>query len=438
MKLSGLLKPVAAVISVGRSIDDLEFERRHRAIVFALFLQAPVAFVAGALYGVTWWQALAESLAALVFAVAALQGKSRLTRSLSTSLGLGFATAVFGHLTGGSTESHLAWFVVLALVSLYTDARPIFAVLALAAIHHVGLSLVDPSVLSNQTTSRGMSILLSGGHLGLLTWFLAPMMMNWRTMEARAEEAQLKERAQAHTLRHRAMVAADATGRTGELSEQSVSVREAMTEADELVAQISEGGAEVSRLVTEVASLAQEADTMSSETKEQIEQLSTQSNAIADLVVVIDDIASRTNLLALNATIEAARAGEAGKGFAVVAQEVKDLATTTSEATEQIAALTNEVGSRMSDANTQMGIVSESVRSIAELQREVDSAMIEQTEASGRMRQQVSHASTEMLEIIEGITDLNELLEEDAADDPTEAFNSIHGTEAVSLSKLVR
>ena len=438
MKLRGLLQPVAKVLSLGRSIDDVEFERRHRAIVFALFLQAPVAFVAGMLYGITWWQALAESLAALVFAVPALNGKSRLVRSLSSSLGLGFATAVFGHLTGGSTESHLAWFVVLALVSLYVDTRPVLAVLVLAAAYHVGLSLVDPSILSTQDVGRGKSVLLSGGHLGLLGWFLAPMFMNWQTMETRAEEALLKERAQAHTLRHRAMVAADATGRTGELSESSASVREAMDEADVLVAQISGGGAEVSRLVTEVASLAQEADTMSSETKDQIEQLSTQSNAIADLVVVIDEIASRTNLLALNASIEAARAGEAGKGFAVVAQEVKDLATTTSEATEQIATLTNEVRTRMSDANAQMATVSESVQSIAELQREVDSAMIEQTEASARMRQQVTHASTEMIEIIEGITDLNELLEEDAADDPTEAFNSIHGTEAVSLSELVR
>ncbi|ROM75693.1 chemotaxis protein [Pseudomonas brassicacearum] len=109
------------------------------------------------------------------------------------------------------------------------------------------------------------------------------------------------------------------------------------------------------------------------DSRELIEALSVRSDEIQRVSLVIQSIASQTNLLALNAAIEAARAGEHGRGFAVVADEVRGLAGRT-------AAATGEVGVMVADIQQRTAQVVEQIRQLA---TDLDSG-VQQVEHTGQ------------------------------------------------------
>ncbi|RXJ95209.1 hypothetical protein CRV02_14640, partial [Arcobacter sp. CECT 8989] len=86
----------------------------------------------------------------------------------------------------------------------------------------------------------------------------------------------------------------------------------------------------------ELTSSVKEGEKLASKTTVAMSEINEQVSEITNAIGIIDQIAFQTNILSLNAAVEAATAGEAGKGFAVVAQEVRNLASRSATAANEI------------------------------------------------------------------------------------------------------
>ncbi|SHK28369.1 methyl-accepting chemotaxis sensory transducer with Pas/Pac sensor [Roseomonas rosea] len=171
--------------------------------------------------------------------------------------------------------------------------------------------------------------------------------------------------------------------------ETARSVQTVAASAEELAGSIGEIARNMaqSRVATENASGQANAG------EENTAKLMAAAQAMTGVVNLIQSIAGQVNLLALNATIEAARAGEAGKGFAVVAAEVKNLASQTAAATEQIAREIEGIQATSGAVAGSLSAIREAVESVREHVAVTASAVEEQTAVTQSMSASMGSAS---------------------------------------------
>ena len=186
-----------------------------------------------------------------------------------------------------------------------------------------------------------------------------------------------------------------ATAAAAASDEASASVSTVAAATEELASSI----AEIGRQVTHSSSVADTAVVKAEQTTEMVASLTAAGEKIADVLRLIGAIAEQTNLLALNATIEAARAGEAGRGFAVVASEVKQLASQTAKATDEIAGQVTAIQSATGDCVVAIGSISDTIREISGIATTIAAAVEQQGSATREIARSVQQASAGTSEV---------------------------------------
>jgi methyl-accepting chemotaxis protein len=208
-----------------------------------------------------------------------------------------------------------------------------------------------------------------------------------------------------------AQTASQSTTVAAAAEEAASNVNTVAAAAEELGASVQE----ISRQVDGSASLARVAVSEADQSAALVQELSGATARIGDVVTLIAQIASQTNLLALNATIEAARAGEAGRGFAVVASEVKELASQTGKATEEIGRQIGQIQGSTARAVQAIGGISARIREIAGVANSIAAAVEEQGAATQEIVRNVAQAATGTGEVTSNIAGVAHAVEETGA-----------------------
>ena len=176
---------VVAALPHGVRLPAEEWEQRHRWIMRLLWLHVPVIVAYGFATGNGPLHNVLESLpTAMMGYLGSRAWIDRRTRAVLTGLGLMLASAVLVHLSGGVTEMHFHFFVMLGVISLYQDWQPFIVSIAFVALHHAVIGAVRPDAVFDNEAAWRKPLLWAAIHAFFVLCACAVSIASWGIVEA--------------------------------------------------------------------------------------------------------------------------------------------------------------------------------------------------------------------------------------------------------------
>lgn len=192
-----------------------------------------------------------------------------------------------------------------------------------------------------------------------------------------------------------------------EMSRETKDINESVNEIRNQTVAVQDSSKIMNNKIKSMQGSSQKMDEGISAISKRIETVNTTVDKVSNIVSVIEEISSETNLLSLNASIEAARAGDAGKGFAVVAQEIRVLSDNTNTELENIKQIISSLVEECRYCVQASGtIVEDNAKQKEEIKAVLDEfgSLDEQIQKTAEKADEIEELVTAMIELYDDIT----------------------------------
>ncbi|MEY2437238.1 MAG: hypothetical protein QOF97_2074 [Acidimicrobiaceae bacterium] len=191
----GVVRRALSALPSGVRLAPQEWDQRHHWIIGLLWFHVPVIVGYGLVTGNSVLHSVAECLpTALLGFLGSRKGIDRRSRAMVTGLGLMAASAVLVHLSGGMTEVHFHFFVMLAVISLYQDWQPFLLSIAFVALHHAVMGQLRPQDVFDSPAAWRSPLVFAAVHAFFVLCASAVSVASWGIVESghRRARAQLE------------------------------------------------------------------------------------------------------------------------------------------------------------------------------------------------------------------------------------------------------